>query len=725
MKKVFFILALILITVSSAAKATGAYSDKMRSKHKPDSSTILVNHIMQQVIDHAVNYENMISKYEAKIYTKGRTEVLKHNVLIRFGHLMFPVDRKNKDMIFEMASHSKFNTPNNFLHNFEAINGNTIPNSKKQQEVLAFLNLNVYSPTAYNEAILMPLASNAFKSYTFKLESVEDTSGTKIYKIRFTPKQISQQLVYGFMYIVDEAWTIDKIDLSGSFSFAEFNMVMTFGRNLHQFILPEKADLQLTYRLFGNTIVSTYHSAFNYKSVEWVEEDHKRKKRKPLDLTSYYRLSSDTIPIIQDSAYWIKKRDIPLTIDETKVYNTITRNDSSQLDTANLGKYLKITQQLTNTINMDYKTTRVKYSGFLNPFQLGYSGRDGITYKQQFRISKTFTKDRQLRFRPEIGFVFKRKEVFFKVGGDWEYKPEKRGTLSLMVANSNQGYSSEIMKEVNEQLKDSAFNFDDLNMKYFKHYYIDLRNNIELFNGFQFSAGLSYHRRIPLKKQGDMNVDDGVMDIINDYYNDFVPMIGFSYTPRQYYRMDGHRKEYVRSYYPTISIEITRAIPGIWKSTGNYGRVEADIHQSISLGLLRRLNYHLSGGFYTQQKSTYFADFSYFARRNFPESWDDHIGGVFNLLKGEWFNASDKYMQAHFMFECPFILSRLMKNQKTSRYILSERFYASQLWTPALPSYTEIGYGFGNYLFNIAAFAGFSKCEYQSFGLKFTFELFQ
>lgn len=725
MKKVFFILALILIIVSSAAEATGTYSDKTWSKHKPDSSIILANQIMQQVIDHAVNYENVISKYEAEIYTKGRTEVLKHNILIRFAHLMFPVDRKNKDMIFEMVSHSKFNTPNNFLHNFEAINGNTIPNRKKQQEVLAFLNLNVYSPTAYNEAILMPVASNAFKSYTFKLESVQDSSGTKIYKIRFTPKQISQQLVYGFMDIVDEAWTIDQIELNGNFSFAEFNLVMTFGHNFHQLILPEKADLHLTYRLFGNTIASTYHSAFNYKSVEWIKENNENKKWKSLDLTSYYRLSSDTIPIIQDSTYWNKKRDIPLTIDETKVYNNITRNDSLRLDTANLGKYLKITQQLTNTINMDYKTTRVKYSGFLNPFQLGYSGRDGITYKQQLRISKTFTKDRQLRFRPEIGFVFKRKEVFFKVGGDWEYKPEKRGTLSLMIANSNQGYSSEIMKEVNEQLKDSTFNFDDLNMKYFKHYYIDLRNNFELFNGFQFSAGLSYHRRIQTKKQGDMNVDDGVMDIINDNYNDFVPMIGFSYTPRQYYRMDGHRKEYVRSYYPTISIEITRAIPGIWKSTGNYGRVEADVHQSISLGLLRRLNYHISGGFYTQQKSTYFADFSYFTRHNFPDSWNDHIGGVFNLLKGEWFNASDKYMQAHFMFECPFILSRLMKNQKTSRYILSERFYASQLWTPALPSYTEIGYGFGNYLFNIAAFAGFSKHEYQSFGLKFTFELFQ
>lgn len=113
----------------------------------------------------------------------------------------------------------------------------------------------------------------------------------------------------------------------------------------------------------------------------------------------------------------------------------------------------------------------------------------------------------------------------------------------------------------------------------------------------------------------------------------------------------------------SMSIRITHDInrnseryPGVGKSSGDYGRIEADMHQSLMLGLCRRLNYHISAGLYTQQKSTYFADFRYFTRRNFPDTWDDQIGGVFNLLKGEWFNASDKYIQAHFMYESPFVL---------------------------------------------------------------------
>ena len=112
----------------------------------------------RQVIEQADKYKTVVSRYEAEIYIKGKTEILKQNILMRFAHHLFPVDRKNKDMIFEMVSHSKFNAPNNYLHSFEAINGNSIPNGAKQQEVLTFLNLNVYSPTIYNEGIIMPVA---------------------------------------------------------------------------------------------------------------------------------------------------------------------------------------------------------------------------------------------------------------------------------------------------------------------------------------------------------------------------------------------------------------------------------------------------------------------------------------------------------------------------------------------------------------------------------------
>ena len=719
------IIILLSIAVNTLANPVGSYGNFLLLGNAPKTqSSQQGDSIMRQVIQHAETYQTAVSRYEAEIYIKGKTEILKQNFLMRFAHHIFPVDRKNKDMIFEMVSQSQFHTPNKYLHNFEAINGNSIPKGAKQKEVLTFLNLNVYSATIYNEGIIMPVAREAFRYYNFNLEGIETDDTLKIYKIRFMPKRWSQKLVCGDLYITDKNWHIDKIDVNGRFSFAEFNLVMTFGRDYRHFILPQKADLFLRYHVLGNATASHYHTSFTYKAVEWIEEDNDKGDKNSLDLTGHYQLSSDTIPIIEDSCYWNKKRDLPLTIEEQQKYKKKAIATSADQDTTPMQKYLKITEKLTSTIHLTHNTTRIKYSGFLNPFQLGYSGRNGISYRQQFRFSKTFNKDRQLRFRPEFGYLFKRKEFFFKVGGEWEYLPEKQGSLTLSVGNSNQGYSSKIMDKINEQLKDSAFSFDNLNLQYFKHYYVELRNKIELFNGFQFFAGISYHRRTPAEKTA-FDPGDNVTEIINKNYDDFVPSIGFSYTPKQYYWMDGYRKEYLYSYYPTFSIEFGRAIPGVWNSSGNYGRIEADIHQSLQLGAARRFNYHISGGLYTAKKSTYFADFHYFTRQNFPDSWgEEDFGGVFHQLGRVWFNASDKYVQAHIMYESPFILFQLFKPEAT-KHIISERFYLSQLWMPIKPSYTELGYGFGNHIFNIAAFIGFDKLNYDSIGLKFAFELFQ
>lgn len=717
MKRYCIILSAILLVISTPTKAKVAYS-------KGDS-------IMKMVIANAERYQNLLESSEAEIYIKGHTEILKRNRLFRYAYHVFPVSRRAQDMVFEMISNSKFEPPNLFTHTIEAINGSSIPNSKKQQEAVSFLNMNVYASTAFNDEILMPLAKNAFKYYTYEWKDSQDTAGLTIHRIRFLPKQLSQKLISGDLYVVDKVWTIDKVEMSGRYDFSDFHLIVTYGRGYNRFNLPETADLYIRYKLLGNAIANTYHSKFDYKSVVWSEKGPNRDTRKSsLDLTGYYRLSSDSVPIIIDTAYWQTKRDIPLSPDEKNLYEHITdkrlqdvSKDSVTSPTPAM-QYLELTEKLTNTIRMDYKSTRIRYSGLLNPFQLGYSGSNGITYRQRLRINKRYSNGQELYFRPEVGYLFGRKELYFKALGEWTYKPERLGAVSLLVGNGNQSYSSEMMRYIKEALADSI-RIEDLNLQCFKHYYVELKNRCELSNGFLLYTSLTYNHRRPVEKISNWQVGEDVIEIINEDYNDFTPAIGFSYTPRQYYQMDGKKKEYVYSYYPTLSVEFSRAIPDVLDSDGDFGRIEVDLHQNISLGLLRRFNYHVSGGVYTKNKSRYFADFRYFTKRNFPDTWDDQIGGIFNLLRREYFNASDKYVQAHVMYQSPFIFLPAFSKKFGSKYVFSERLYLSQLWTPIKPNYTEIGYGIGNHLFNIAAFVSFDDFKYQRFGVRFSFELFE
>lgn len=720
MNKILLICVLGCLSFFSQAETDemkGGFSLPLSDK---DRSETVADSVMKKVIGKAAEYENMAFEYEAEVYVKGTSDVLKRNFLFRFAPKVIPVDRKNRNNIFELVTNLKYRSPNNFVHNFEAVNGNIIPDNRRQAEIMNFLNVNIYSSTAYDEEILLPLAKNAFKMYYFSLDTIWMDAGYKVYKIRYEPKQWSQKLIGGYLYILDELWSVDKMEANGHMGFAEFSFNMEFGRDINYFFLPRKMDLYLRYKVAGNIVETNYLCSFQYKNILWKDIDWNVKKS--LDLTQHFGIVNDSIPIVKDTAFWNLKRPEPLTPEEKLLYNQHTNKSEERLDTM---KYIEIGQKIVNTMNFNYKSTRIKYSGILNPFKFGYSGSDGITYKQQFRLSRTFANDKMIRFAPEVGFVFKRKEVFFKVGGDWIFIPKRLGGISLWVGNGNQGYSSEVTERINELLKDSAFKFEDLNVKYYKDYNVNLKGRMELFNGFLLGLGISYHYRKPVQTLHNDSIDNEIVGLINGNYGDFTPVLNITYTPRQYYRMDGNRKEYVRSSFPTFSFEYARGIPHVLGSQGEYERMELDIQQTVPLGLLRYLSYRIGGGFFSNQKSVYFADFTYFSRRNFPDSWSDHVGGVFQLLERNWYNASSSYAQAHLMYESPFILMPLLEKKIAAKYVFSERFYFSQLYMPILPSYTELGYGIGNHLFNLGFFVGFKKCKYDSFGVKFAFELFQ
>ena len=107
MKKYFYIIILLFTAVNALADPDGSYGNLLLLGRSPKTvSSQQGDSIMRKVIEQADKYKTVVSRYEAEIYIKGKTEILKQNILMRFAHHLFPVDRKKKDMIFEMVSHS-------------------------------------------------------------------------------------------------------------------------------------------------------------------------------------------------------------------------------------------------------------------------------------------------------------------------------------------------------------------------------------------------------------------------------------------------------------------------------------------------------------------------------------------------------------------------------------------------------------------------------------------
>jgi hypothetical protein len=56
--------------------------------------------------------------------------------------------------------------------------------------------------------------------------------------------------------------------------------------------------------------------------------------------------------------------------------------------------------------------------------------------------------------------------------------------------------------------------------------------------------------------------------------------------------------------------------------------------------------------------------------------------------------------------------------------IQQERLYAGVLFMPHLNPYIELGYGIGTHIFDVGAFVSTINGRFDTFGFKFTFELF-
>ena len=113
------------------------------------------------------------------------------------------------------------------------------------------------------------------------------------------------------------------------------------------------------------------------------------------------------------------------------------------------------------------------------------------------------------------------------------------------MGNGNRIYSSVVLDQL-KQLPDSTFNFDKVELDYFKDVYLNLFHNIEVVNGLYIKAGVSIHwRYLANKKRLEVEKplpeeDWLALKGIRSEYNTFAPRVRIEWTPGMYYFLNGH-----------------------------------------------------------------------------------------------------------------------------------------------------------------------------------------
>lgn len=700
--------------------------------------SISADSIMDKVIFFAPLYESIVDAYKAELYIKGRINIRKQNKLLKFIPTMFRIRKGVKEYMMETHNELSFTAPNIYDQKVTASAGTANELWDLDGQLPEYFHINIYSSTILYDKLLSPLAANAQKYYDYRIDSVWGSSHNRQYKIRFLPRSKSFQLVGGYMVVSDNVWSIREIRFSGRSEILFFSNHVRMGEvGAPDEFLPLRSDFDVKFKLVGNVIDGTYTAMLTYKDIKQNDASHgvHPSGKSKYDLSDSFTLRCDTNAYTHDIEYFDSFRPLPLTAHEDSLYwQYFLQNDTVKRRRKAKNKRLEFWGGVGDALVSRYtvnlaKVGSVRCSPLINPLALSYSHSNGISYRQDFRYNRLFPGDRLLYIAPRIGYNFTRKEFYWSVNADFDYWPRKRAALHVELGNGNRIYSSDMLDEL-KAMPDSIFDFDQIHLDYFKDLYFRLWHTWEIVNGLTLDLGLSIHRRTEVERSNFVPVNPGEINGGTDIdmsryrhtYSSFAPRVRISWTPGQYYYMNGDRKINLYSKYPTLSVDWERGIKGILPGSGKYERVEVDFQHNIPLGLMRDFYYRVGWGKFTNQEELFFVDFANFTRSNLPVGWNDEIGGVFQLLDGRWYNSSREYFRAHATYEAPFLLMRHLN--KYTQYVLNERLYFNALLVPHLKPYIELGYGIGTHIFDFGVFVSFANWQYQEVGCKFTFELF-
>lgn len=685
--------------------------------------------ILMRVMSSAEKYNDLVEHYSAEVYTRSYIETVKKNILYKYTHLIpqFVLhDPHSDEALIETVSNFRFEHPNNYVHDIQHVIG-TIT-KQKDIDLIPFklLNINIYGETTNDESLFMPIRFSTSKYYRYELYQTFTENNKTYYNIHYVPIYENPKLLKGSFIVERGTWRVIFFRGEGIDIFSDFSFEMTMGDEWVTNYLPVSFTIYQTTSYLGNVLSGRHLAKIEYKDIQLRQT---QEREKSLNISDFYKVRLDSVPVMSDTAFWSSYRPIPLQAKEYDVMNNfrakqIEKQQIKKGDSINgTGVALQMAQRMALNSRYKYKSTNIGYSGLLNPLMLGYTSRDGVTYRQKLSFNIDLSRNRTVKINAFAGYMFKTKELITDLTTTFNYEPMHLGSLSFSVGNGNPSYSSIFVDQIQDSLKNKELSFEDISPHFYEDYYLKIFNTIEITNGFLFQTGIDYHIR-----KGESNTiklrstDDSLLPIEDMFgtRRSFAPYVRLSWTPEQYYRYEGRQKIYVRSRFPTFKVELSRSFQNVLGSTSEYNRVEVDISQNIPMGLMHTLHYHMGAGKFINQKTEYFADFIYFSRSNFPENWNDNLGGGFNLLERNLYNASASYIQAHLMFETPFLI---IKNIPfISDFADKERIYLSQLHTPYINSYTEIGYGIGNRFFNAGIFSSFHKTNFRKIGVRASFE---
>ncbi len=463
--------------------------------------------IMRKAIAKAPYYRQRIKHYEADMYIRANfnfnsiPKVYQNKVEID-GRKLKELVKENVTYIIESQNKITFDYPNKYEQ--KVISKRTTLTGVDEPPVMELMSSSFYDERP--NQLISPLSSLAVKHYDFRYEGFITVGDFDVFKIRVTPNRKSDELVDGYIYIVDKLWSIYNLDFKGQFEFVDYRIRQQFENLGNDCWLPVSDHIDGDVSMLGLKGQFYYGVALKYKVVEQNNfgeiqpvpgekqeakatripgEKEKKLRAKAEALQSKEELTNreatraarlnrkilkeqykDTIlnnvfrtnynveqikdTLSTDLVYWDTIRAIPLTPAEMKSYamtDSLVQMKLEKTDSLTKVKPEK-KKRIFSKIMFGYwdlakdSAIRLSYDGLISFKNFDFNAVDGYKYRQKFELSYKPGHDRQMLIIPEFGYAFNRRAVYASVNSTFKELLWKNGTVNFDFGKESRDFKT-------------------------------------------------------------------------------------------------------------------------------------------------------------------------------------------------------------------------------------------------------------------------------------------
>ncbi len=628
------------------------------------------NEIIRNAIRHKKENSEKTARFKADFYSRGIIRLKDAPKTImgqKFDFFDEILDSTRSGIIYlsETVSKITFQKPDKMKEVIVAskVSGNDNGFSFNNAASVNFDFYENYLPFEIN--VVSPIADNAFNYYKYKFEgSFYNENNQQINKIKVIPRRDNEPVMTGYIYIVDDSYSIYATDLSikgnqmQTPAIDQLTLKQSYSYNSMNKIWVQNTQ---TIDFVAGMLSIKVNGRFTYVYSNFEFEKQFAKKTFTNEILSFQENANK-----KEDSFWNAIRPVPLTEEETTDYLKkdilqTKKKSKTYLDSidAKHNKFGLMDILTGYSYKNSFKKWSIVYDGPLlstafNTVQ-GYHLSAGLSYTKRDEDTRTYT-----RIGSKFNYGFSEEKIRATGYFTHKFNNINNSTISVTGGTSANQFNSAnpISNMVNTV---STLFFKNNFIKLYEKNFAGAAFGREVTNGIYANFTAEYSERKPLYNTTDYTVIKN-----DDLYTSNNPLaptdetsaaitkhnlvktnigVRFNFGQKYITRPDG-KYNIPNDDYPALSLGFEKTFAATGKNY-EYDLIAAKINYEVTLGNKGNLMIVTKGGKFFNADNISFVDYKHFNGNQTHIGQSENYTNVFNLLPYYGASTNDSYSETH------------------------------------------------------------------------------